>query len=338
MISEIPRYLLETVAFGGIVVLLLFILYTEGQLDNAIPMIGLYALAGYRLMPSLQAVFRGVTSMRYNLPAVDLLYNHMYSGRAIKVYDGDALSINEDITLNNITFSYPNSKVPVIKDQTLTIKANTTVGFVGPTGCGKTTIIDIILGLLEPQSGELRIDGKKIEGKDIFRWQNTLGYVQQNIYLSDDTVAQNIAFGEKKESIYTTEVKRAASVANIDNFIESELPYGYETVIGERGIRLSGGQRQRLGIARAVYKNPSVLILDEATSALDGFTEDAIMDAIKALSGQKTILMIAHRLTTLRECDQIFMLDKGKIVDKGTYEELFESNQSFRQLAQGKKN
>ena len=337
LIGELPRYALETIAFGGIVVLLLFMLHSQGNLNDAIPMIGLYALAGYRLMPSLQAVFRGATNFRYNIPAVELLHKHMHSGEKINIYKGEPLPLNEEIKMDNITFYYPNSTKPVIEEQSFTIKANTTVGFVGPTGCGKTTIIDIVLGLLTPQKGNLIVDGKKITGKDIFRWQASLGYVQQNIYLSDNTVAKNIAFGVEDSEIDFGLVKSAASVANIDRFIEEELPNGYETIIGERGIRLSGGQRQRLGIARAVYNNPPVLILDEATSALDGFTEDAIMNAIHALSGKKTILMIAHRITTLRECDTIFMLSNGKIIDRGTYEELYDRNTDFRQLADGKK-
>lgn len=337
LIGELPRYVLETVAFGGIVVLLLFMLHSQGSLDDAIPMIGLYALAGYRLMPSLQAVFRGATNLRYNIPAVELLYRHLHSGERIKVYKGEPLPLKKELKLENITFYYPNTSKPVIDNQTISIQANTTVGFVGPTGCGKTTLIDIVLGLLTPQEGSIIVDDKKIKGKDIYRWQASLGYVQQNIYLSDNTVAKNIAFGVEDSAIDYTLVKNAASVANIDRFIEEELPKGYNTIIGERGIRLSGGQRQRLGIARAVYNNPPVLILDEATSALDGFTEDAIMEAIHSLSGKKTILMIAHRITTLRECSTIFMLRNGKIIDSGSYEELYERNADFRQLADGKK-
>lgn len=337
IIGELPRYMLETVAFGGIVILLLFILHSTGNLNDAIPLIGLYALAGYRLMPSLQAVFRGATNFRYNIPAVELLYKHMHTGDKINVIRAEPIPLEKEILLENITFSYPNSENAVIRSQTISIKANTTVGFVGPTGCGKTTVVDIILGLLTPQSGALKIDGKRIDLNDIYSWQSSLGYVQQSIYLSDDTVTKNIAFGVPDNQIDHNLVKNAAEIANIDRFIEEELPNGYNTIIGERGIRLSGGQRQRLGIARAVYNNPSVLILDEATSALDGFTEDAIMDAIHSLSGKKTILMIAHRITTLRECDLIYMMKNGKIVDSGSYEKLFRTNIDFRHLAEGKK-
>jgi ABC-type multidrug transport system fused ATPase/permease subunit len=189
--------------------------------------------------------------------------------------------------------------------------------------------VDIILGLHRPQHGQIIVDGVSINDKNIRGWQNNLGYVPQAIYLSNDSLAANIAFGIPKDQIDMEAVRRATHMAQLDEFVENELPQKYETFIGERGVRLSGGQRQRTGIARALYRNPSVLLLDEATSALDGHTEEAVMKAIDSLMGIKTIIMIAHRLSTLEKCDQIYLLDKGRIVDSGKYEELIQRNPFF---------
>jgi len=236
------------------------------------------------------------------------------------------------IYLKKVSFSYPNSTGKVLKNVDLRIRKNTTVGFVGPTGCGKTTLIDILLGLLQPQEGTYYVDDVEINGELLKVWQQNMGYVPQDIFLADDTVIRNVAFGVPDKDIDFNKVKKACTIANIDAFIRTELSEGYKTVVGERGIRLSGGQRQRLGIARALYNDPEVLILDEATSALDGKTEGVIMDAIKTLSHQKTIIMIAHRLTTLKTCDVIFVMEKGVIADKGTYSELKKRNSQFKDV------
>jgi len=198
-------------------------------------------------------------------------------------------------------------------------------------------MVDIILGLLEPQGGRILVDDREVTGENIQSWRRCLGYVPQSIYLADDTISNNIAFGAAPEDVDQQAVIQAAEMANIHDFIENELQKGYDTVVGERGVRLSGGQRQRIGIARALYHNPPVLIMDEATSALDGLTEAAIMDAIHSLGHKKTIIMIAHRLTTVRECDEIFIMEKGEIRDKGRYEELIQRNEGFRRMAEGSK-
>ena len=237
------------------------------------------------------------------------------------------------IELNDIVFKYPGTEEPVIRNQSLEIRKNTTVGLVGPTGCGKTTLVDIILGLLRPEQGIITVDDLEVNDVNIRSWQANLGYVPQVIYLTDDTITANIAFGIDPKKIDIEAVKKAAEIANLSDFIERELPSGYDTVIGERGIRLSGGQRQRLGIARALYTDPSVLVMDEATSALDGITENAVMEAIENLTGTKTIIIIAHRLTTLVKADIIYMLEKGKIKDSGTYKKLLENNRYFQKMS-----
>ena len=226
------------------------------------------------------------------------------------------------IKLVGVTFGYPNSCNPIIEKFDLLIKAHTSIAFVGTTGAGKTTIADIILGLLRPQDGQIFIDDVELTDENLFRWQKNLGYIPQDIYLQDDTVANNIAFGVMDKDIDMKKVEYAAEVGNIHNFINQELSNGYNTVIGERGIRLSGGQRQRIGIARALYNNPQVLVLDEATSALDGTTEQAVFAAIENIAKTRTLIIIAHRLTTVKKCDVIYMLDNGKIVACGKYDEL----------------
>ena len=340
LIGSIPRYMLEVVAFGGILLIVLYMMQTIGDFQEAIPVIGLYAFAGYRMMPSLQKVFQNITKIRTNLPVVELIHNNLEDWEEEEARTKaqrrkvQPMAFEREIVLDSINFTYPNSEASVIKDQTFVIPKNTTVGFVGPTGCGKTTTVDMVLGLLVPQKGRLMIDGTEINEDNVASWQRQIGYVPQHIYLSDASVARNIAFGLPDQVIDYEAVERAAKIANIHDFVVEELPEKYETRVGERGIRLSGGQRQRIGIARAMYPNPEVLVMDEATSALDGLTEAAIMDAIHTLSHEKTILLIAHRIATVRESDIIFAMEHGVIVDKGTYDELLERNERFRKIAE----
>ena len=234
--------------------------------------------------------------------------------------------------MREVSFSYQKSDLPVLNKIDLNMEHNTTVGLVGATGSGKTTLVDILLGLLTPETGSIRVDGKEIDKKNLSAWQKNLGYVPQSIYLTDDTVEKNIAFAVSEEEIDSKQVKIAAQMANLDEFIQT-LPEKYQTIVGERGVRLSGGQRQRIGIARALYHNPRVLVLDEATSALDGITENAIMDAIHNLSHKKTIIMIAHRLSTVKECDVIHMMKEGEIIESGIYKELINKNEEFKKMA-----
>jgi ABC-type multidrug transport system fused ATPase/permease subunit len=231
---------------------------------------------------------------------------------------------------------YPNTGNETIKKLNLTIKANTSIAIVGPTGCGKTTLVDIILGLLKPQNGKIIIDNTEVTEENLKNWQRNLGYVPQFIFLSDDTIRNNIAFGVPPEKIDDNAVVYAAKLANIHDFIINELEEGYDIVIGEWGIRLSGGQRQRIGIARAIYHDPPILILDEATNALDTLTENAVIDAIKNMKHTKTIIIIAHRITTVKYCDIIYLMNNGVFADSGTYDKIYQSNSSFKKLADGK--
>lgn len=317
ILSQIPRYAIEVIAFGGIMLIILYLMLQYGNFDSALPVVSLYVFAGYRLIPAFQQIYQSVTQITYNSPAIDKIYNDIRNLKPIeKNQDQNIITLKKSIYLKNISFTYPNTEKASLKDIDIKIEANTTVGLIGPTGCGKTTTVDIILGLLEPQNGELEIDGKIINKKNLRSWQRSIGYVPQHIYLSDDTVSANIAFGQPVKEINQEAVQKAAKIANLHDYITNELPNKYETTIGERGIKLSGGQRQRIGIARALYHNPKLLIMDEATSSLDNQTEKAIMDAVNMLSKNITIVLIAHRLNTLKDCDTIFELQNGKILDK----------------------
>lgn len=340
VISELPRYALETVAFGGILVIVLYILSTQDDIGQAVAVMSLYALAGYRLMPALQQVFAGFAKARFFTAALDHLHAELAEeaeGRSaplIRMSDDEALKFERDIFLDRVSFSYPESDEVTVRDVSLRIDKNSTIGMAGSTGSGKTTLVDLLLGLHEPQHGSLQVDGVRVDQTNMSAWRKKLGYVPQHIYLLDDTLVRNIAFGLRDEDIDLAAVGRAARIAHLHDFVDS-LPDGYGTIVGERGVRLSGGQRQRIGIARALYHDPDVLVLDEATSALDGITEDAVIQAIRQLSREKTIILVAHRLVTLRGCDAIYLFDRGSLVASGTHAELIEKNVEFRAMAGG---
>lgn len=329
VINIIPKYILEVVSFSSILVLIFIMVGKSENFSEVISSISVYAYAGYRLMPSVQSVFRSFNKFKYSMPAAQKIvqeFNYVYNEQDNISEVQERLPFFESITMQNISFAYDSNKQKKVLDAiTLSIPANSLVGFTGKTGSGKTTLVDILLGLLVPDEGSILIDGKEVSKKFIRSWQKNLGYVPQNIYLSNDTIAANIAFGVMREEIDMNAVRQAACMAQIDDFIQNELPEQYNTLVGERGVRLSGGQRQRIGIARALYRDPSVLVMDEATSALDNQTEIDVMKAIDGLSGKKTIIMIAHRLSTLKKCDVIFDLENGQIVRSGKYGEIFGS-------------
>ena len=327
VIKQLPRFFLEAIVFGGILLILLYIMGQTGSFDNALPIISLYVFAGYRLMPALQQIYASLTILKFIEPSLDKLYNDVKNLKPfIENQDLKAIPLNKEIVLKNIHYNYPNSSLITLKNINLSIPAKSTVGFIGSTGSGKTTIVDIILGLLEAQKGTLEVDGKIITELNSRSWRRSIGYVPQNIYLADDTVAANIAFGMETKDINQDLVEKASNIANLHEFVLNELPNQYQTVVGENGIRLSGGQRQRIGIARALYNNPQVLILDEATSALDDQTEKVVMGAINNLNKNITIIIIAHRLNTVEDCDIIFKLDKGQLISEGKFDEVINNN------------
>ena len=337
LIAALPRYLLEIVAFGGIVAIIISLIsINKGMISTIIPVISLYVMASYRLMPAFQQIYSGLSGIKFDLPAFENIV-HEFSGSNVEkkeqVSDSDTpISFDEKLQINKLDFTYESSEIPVLNNLDLTIYPNTTVGLVGLTGSGKTTLVDIILGLLTPESGVILLDELEIDSNNKSAWQKNIGYVPQSIFLTDDTIIRNIAFAVPDDEISIEKAEKAAKMANLHEFITT-LPKQYNTLVGERGIRLSGGQRQRIGIARALYYNPEILVLDEATSSLDGITEEIIIDAIKSLSHKKTIIMIAHRLSTVKECDVIHLINNGKIVDSGTYEHLMTHSDEFRRMA-----
>jgi len=331
LIRQLPRYALEVLAFGGIMLVILYLLRQTGNFINALPIISLYAFAGYRLMPALQQIYASFTQLTFVGPSLNKLYDDIQNLKPLNFnQDEGVLTLKKKITLKNIHYNYPETSRTALKGINISIPAKTTVGLIGVTGCGKTTTVDIILGLLEAQIGTLEVDGKVITKQNSKAWQRSIGYVPQHIYLSDDTVEANIAFGVDPKNINQEAVEKASKIANSHQFIIEELPNQYQTTIGERGVRLSGGQRQRIGIARALYHKPKVLILDEATSALDNETEKAVMDAVNNLGKNITIILIAHRLTTVKKCDIIFKLEKGQLVGQGTFDELLKIDDNFK--------
>jgi len=339
IIGRIPRYIIEVIAFGGIIVVVLYFLLTGKGLEDFLPIIGLYAMSMYRLLPSIQSIFAGIANIRFNSQGLDSLYEEMFSFRNMVVPTSSSkkkvepLPFKEMLELKNITYSYPDTDKPVIKDLNIKIGVNTSIAFAGATGAGKTTIANIILGLLRPDSGKMIVDGVEITDENLASWQRNLGYIPQDIYLQDDTVIRNITFGVPDDKVDMDSVINATKIANIHDFVMEELPDKYNTIVGEKGVRLSGGQRQRIGIARALYHNPAVLVLDEATSALDSATEREVFKAIENIAKTKTLIIIAHRLTTIQGCDVIYVMEKGSIMGEGTYEELIKSNKSFRRIA-----
>lgn len=338
-ISQVPRYFMELIAFGAMIgLVLLLIKLHEGNLGVVLPILAVYALAAFKLLPALQQIYGSIAQIKSNVAAFDAVKEDLQ--RSIKQHKPmlkQALPIHmqlkTQIILDNITFSYPDKSRPAVNGVTMTIPANSVIGLVGSSGSGKSTLIDLLLGLLTPQSGDLYMDDTQITAENKRAWQNTLGFVPQSIFLSEGTIAENIAFGLPVADIDLTQVNRALALASLTELV-AQLPDGIHTKVGERGVQLSGGQRQRIGIARALYHEADILVFDEATSALDGITEKIIMDAIHDFSGQKTIVMIAHRLKTVQKCDIIYLMEQGKIVDQGTYQELLENNSQFKKMAE----
>lgn len=322
-----PRYLLESLAFTLLVGVVLAVLLRDRPLSEILPLLGLYAVAGVRLMPALQIVYQYLTTIRTNTVAVHSLaqlFEETGANRAgpgLPEDSGETLRLSDELVATDIRFTYPGTEKPVLDGVSLRIPARSCVGITGASGSGKTTLMDILLGLLEPDSGSLSVDGKPLDAASRRSWHRNVGFVPQQIYLVDGTVAENIAFGIPQDRVDPKAVGRAARMASLHGFIAT-LPAGYATGVGERGIRLSGGQRQRLAIARALYHDPDLLFFDEATSALDAETENAIVESIQSLAHKKTIVIIAHRLSTLRYCDKVITLDSGIVTRAGAFQEL----------------
>jgi len=308
----------------------------DGGISSALPVLGVLALGAQRLLPSLQQVYFAWSNIvGYQAPLADIIaLLDQPLPKELLQPTTTPLIIKDEIRLDAVRFRYTLEDPWVLNGLNLVINKGARIGFVGSTGSGKSTTLDLLMGLLIPTEGELLVDGQPISGNRLTAWQRSIAHVPQSIYLADTTLAENIAFGVPAEAIDMDRVQQAARQAQIADFIEKN-PEGYKAYVGERGVRLSGGQRQRIGIARALYKQASVLVLDEATSALDNATELSVMDAIGALNSDLTILLIAHRLSTVQHCDFIVELEQGRVVAQGTYEQLLDCSPSFRRMARG---
>jgi ATP-binding cassette, subfamily B, bacterial PglK len=331
-----PRYLMELIAFGSMVVLILFYTgYSSNDLTDILPILSVYAFAAFKILPAFQNVYTSLAEIRGNLSAYSSVREDLINSKnfdnANSCNGNNKISnmhFNNEIRFDNVSFKYED--LFVLQNINISIHKNKVYGIVGPSGSGKSTLVDVLLGLLKP-SGKCYVDEKIIDSDNLSAWQSLFGYVPQSIFLTEQSILENIAFGVVRENIDYDSVRRAAKLAHLEDFILS-LDKGFDTLAGERGVQLSGGQRQRIGIARALYHDPEIIVFDEATSALDGITEKVIMDAIHDLNGSKTIIMIAHRLKTIRECDHIFFINEGCVFAQGTYDELLQSTPFFKKM------
>ena len=335
IVSILPKYLLEALSFGFLILFILYNLSLGNNLTEVLPVLSMFAFAALRLIPAFQQIFASLNKINFSTKGLDDILYRLNENKNLEISKktNNSLQIKNKIEINNLNFVYPNSNRMALNKINLSIQSGKKIGIVGSTGSGKTTLVDIMLGLLKPTNGVISVDGNEIGKLGLREWQNSIGYVPQNIFLSDKTIAENIAFGLSLEDLDIERVKKVCKIASLDNLINEELEKNYFTEVGERGIRLSGGQRQRIGIARALYNNPSLLVLDEATSALDNLTEKLIIESIANHSKNITTIIIAHRLNTIKNCDCIYYLENGKIKSHGTYEELILKSEEFKKLA-----
>lgn len=335
-LSAMPRLLIETVFVCGMLLVILLVTAHGGTGPDLVPVIGLYAYAGFRVIPSANRILTYVNDIRYGSAATQRLSKDL---RAFDHIPSDSFGTPEEsdivftdrIVLDRVSYTYDGTCTPVLQDVTLSIRRGESIGIVGPTGAGKSTLVDLLLGLLSPSSGRILVDGRDI-AQALRSWQRKIGYVPQTIFLTDDSVRRNVAFGLSDAEIDERKLQAAVRMAQLEDFIAS-LPQGFDTVVGERGLRLSGGQRQRVAIARALYHEPEVLIFDEATSALDHHTEREVTRAIEALQGKKTLIIITHRLHTVRMCDRLVFLSNSRVAGYGSFAELIAHNVDFRNMA-----
>ncbi len=323
-VKSLPRYWLELLAVIGLVTLVMVMMEQNKPMSSIVPTLGVFVAAAFRVMPSVNRVLSAFQTLRFATPVVNMLYEQLHLVAEHKHNNVHApFSIKNSIELKDVSFAYPETASFALNSINISIPQGSMTGFIGTTGAGKSTLVDIILGLIHPTKGTVFVDNTDIQ-KEIRSWQDLIGYVPQSIFLTDDTLLRNVAFGIPIDQVDEEKVWSALRSAQLDSFVR-ELSLGLNTVVGERGVRLSGGQRQRIGIARALYHEPQILILDEATSSLDIDTEHDVMNAVNAMHGDKTIIIVTHRLTTVENCDLLYRLEKGRVVKEGSPESMFKT-------------
>lgn len=334
LLGDLPRFFLEATAFCALLGLAIYMLIQGDATESIVAVLSLYAMAGYRLLPVAQNILRSISSIKANASVVDIIAPHIRAGRSAPTTDAEdgcpqPLPVGP-IELQHVSFAYPGTQRPAVHDVSIRIPDRAITVLVGTSGAGKSTLTDILLGLLSPTEGAFRVKGQSIDRENVRAWQRNLGYVPQEIYILDASIAANISMGAPSAPTIQR-VERAARLASLDRFVES-LPGRFDHLAGERGGLLSGGQRQRIGIARALYHDANVIIMDEATSALDPITEREILDSLRTLSREKTIIMVAHRLTTIQAADWIVFMKDGCVLAEGSFDDLAESNEHFRNM------
>jgi len=330
---QLPRYILETFGVAGIVIMTVLVLGRGTASDRVLPLLGVMALAVVRMLPSVMRILGALGEVRYYSTTIDAFLADLSAsdGRDDRGARADPLPFEREIALIDVGYTYPDTPRPALEKVSLKIRRGEATAVIGGSGAGKTTLADVLIGLLECTEGRIEVDGVTIDRSNVRRWQRCIGYISQQVYLCDDTLRRNIALGERNEQIDEDRLQRAVKIARLDGLVK-ELPEGLETEVGERGVRLSGGQRQRIGIARAMYLEPQLLVLDEATSALDNVTENEVVEAIEQARRNRTMIVIAHRLSTVRRCDRLVFMERGQVAHVGTWEELLASSEEFQRL------
>jgi ABC-type multidrug transport system fused ATPase/permease subunit len=320
VILTLPRSFMEIITIVGLCLLVVSMVVRGRELADIVPILGLFAAAAFRVMPSINRLLMATQTLIFNRSIIASVYKDFLLDSPESHSLKSETKFATQLELTDVSFKYPTAATASLQNVSLVVKRGEAVGFVGPSGAGKSTLVDVILGLFAPTSGVVKVDGQDVQ-QNLRNWQNQIGYVPQAIYLTDDTLRRNVAFGLNDENIDDNLVRNAIRLAQLEEFVAT-LPEKLETVVGERGVRLSGGQRQRIGIARALYHNPSVLVLDEATSSLDTPTEHGVMQAVQALQGSKTVLIVAHRLSTVEYCDRLYKIENARITEEGTFHEV----------------
>ncbi|NBO97589.1 MAG: ABC transporter ATP-binding protein [Acidimicrobiia bacterium] len=320
VLQTMPRMYMEILTIAGLAALVISMVLQKQSFTEIIPTLGLFAAAAFRVMPSINRLLGALQTLIYSRAIIASVYADFKLDAPDETKLVTGIPFSEQLELRSVTFQYPTASTPSLQQVSLVVRRGEAVGFVGPSGAGKSTLVDVILGLFAPTAGLVLVDGQDIQ-KNLRNWQNQIGYVPQSIYLTDDTLRRNVAFGLGDENIDENSVRNAIRLAQLEEFVFS-LPENLDTVVGERGVRLSGGQRQRIGIARALYHNPSILVLDEATSSLDTPTEHGVMQAVQALQGSKTVIIVAHRLSTVEYCDRLYRIESSRLIEEGTFDEV----------------